>query len=87
MNHHPSVRNHMDAKRRRKRIRVAFALAFILGPLGLFYTNPFGGFVTFSMLLISLLIQPLAGLILVWIACLIWAVLTARKPRNIFQVA
>lgn len=86
MQYHPCVRNVSNEMRRRKRIRIAFVLAFFLGPLGLFYTDPFGGFATFSAALIIYLILPAAGLVLIWIACMIWAVIAARKTRRPVQM-
>jgi type IV secretory pathway TrbL component len=52
-----------------------------LGPLGLFYTDSFGGFITFIVGLVSFLLSPIAGIIVTWVLCIIWAVIAAKKAN------
>jgi hypothetical protein len=86
MQNHPSIRDESKIVRALKRRRVrAVLMAFFLGPLGLFYTDPFGGFVTSAAALITLLIAPIAGMILLWIACMVWAVVSVNKSYSRFK--
>lgn len=80
MQNYPSIRNESSIIRKVKRRRFrAVIMALFLGPLGLFYTDPFGGFFTSAFALIMLLISPVAAIVLTWIACMIWAVIAVNK--------
>jgi hypothetical protein len=82
MYHHLSIRNHLIAARRRK-LRVAFLLALFLGPLGLFYTDPFGGLAMLSASLVLLLMFPVTVLIIIWIICIAWAVSKVKRSHRV----
>jgi hypothetical protein len=80
MQGHPSIRNELLIASRVKRRRLrAVIMALFLGPLGLFYTDPFGGFFTSAFALIMLLISPVAAIVLTWIGCIAWAVIAVNK--------
>jgi TM2 domain-containing membrane protein YozV len=71
-----------------KSVGVAILLAFFFGPLGLLYASVAGGII---MLILGGLIAIVTlgfGLIIVWVACVIWAVVAANnanKKQNVLR--
>lgn len=65
-----------------KSVGTAFILAFLFGPLGLLYASVGGGIVMFILSLLSFLVLPIVGLFLVWIGCIIWAVIAAQNANR-----
>ncbi|GEM_PF-5993719 len=60
-----------------KSVFVAFLLAFLFGPLGMFYSSVAGGLI---MLIVSGIIALLTaglGLLLTWPLCIVWAMIAA----------
>jgi len=67
---------------KQKSAGVAFILAFFFGPLGLLYASVTGGIVMFIFgVLISIITLGL-GLVVVWIACIIWAVIAVNNTNS-----
>lgn len=64
---------------RPKSVGLAFFLAFLFGPLGLLYASPMGSIILFILSIISFFVLPLIGAIIIWIASMIWAVVTAQQ--------
>jgi len=64
-----------------KSVGTAFVLAFLFGPLGLLYASIIGGFVMFILAVLSFLVLPIIGYFLVWIGCIIWAVVAAQSAN------
>jgi uncharacterized integral membrane protein len=65
-----------------KSVGVAFALAFLFGPLGLLYASIVGGIVMFILGIIISIVTLGFGLIFVWIACIIWAIVASNNANN-----
>jgi hypothetical protein len=61
---------------------VAFLLAFLFGPLGLLYASIAGGIIMFFIALLSFFILPVIGAVLVWIGCIIWAIVAAQNANS-----
>ena len=58
---------------------VAFILAFLFGPLGLFYASVPGGFIMLLVSFIGILFFPL--LFIAWIGSIIWAVVAVSNQN------
>lgn len=67
---------------KQKSVGVAFILAFFFGPLGLLYASITGGVVMFILGVIISIVTLGIGLILVWITCIIWAVVAANNANS-----
>lgn len=67
---------------KQKSVGVAFILAFFFGPLGLLYASVTGGIVMFILGAIISIVTLGFGLILVWIICIIWAVVAANNANS-----
>ncbi|HZY37262.1 MAG TPA: hypothetical protein VFE53_11465, partial [Mucilaginibacter sp.] len=67
---------------KQKSVGVAFLLAFLFGPLGLLYASVTGGIVMFILGVIISIVTLGFGLIVVWIACIIWAVVAANNANS-----
>jgi hypothetical protein len=81
MQHHPTIRNNAVIVSKPRSRRTAVVLALLLGPLGLFYTDPFGGFVMFVTGLVALITFPVPGMIFTWFACIVWALVSVCKAN------
>lgn len=65
-----------------KSVGIAFLLSFLFGPLGLFYSSVAGGII---MLILGVAVGIITlgfGLIFIWIACIIWAVIAANSANK-----
>jgi len=82
----PQVQQSVVVMGKAKSVGVAFLLAFLFGPLGLLYASVTGGIVMFIAGVIIGIVTIGIGLIFVWVACIIWAVVAAdsanKKLRN-----
>lgn len=70
----------MDAKS--KSVIVAFILAFIFGPLGMFYVTTSGAII---MMVVSLAVGVITfgfGLVVTWPICVIWACIAASNQNK-----
>jgi hypothetical protein len=63
---------------RQKSVGVALLLAFFFGPLGLLYASVIGGIVMLCLGLVIGIVTFGFGLIFVWIASVIWAVVAVN---------
>ncbi len=71
---------------KQKSVGVAFLLAFLFGPLGLLYASVAGGLI---MLILGVIIGIFTlgiGLVIVWIASIIWAVVAANNANSNINV-
>ena len=66
----------------RKSVGIAFLLAFLFGPLGLFYASVVGGIVMFFLGILIAIVTFGFGLIFVWLACIIWAIIAANNANK-----
>lgn len=66
-----------------KSVGLAFVLAFLFGPLGLFYATVTGGIVMLIAGAIIGLVTFGIGLIFVWIGCVIWAVVAVNNANKV----
>lgn len=64
---------HRLAPRQPKSVKLAVALALLLGPLGLFYTSTAAALFTLFLLVVLGLFTVGIGLIPVWLLCVVWA--------------
>jgi hypothetical protein len=81
MQNHPTIRNNAAIVSKPRSLSTAIVLALLLGPLGLFYTDPFGGFVMFVIGLVALITFPVPGIIFTWFACIVWALIAVSKAN------
>ncbi len=65
-----------------KSVAVAVILTFLFGPLGLLYASVTGGIVMIILGAIIGVVTLGIGLIAVWIACIIWAVIAANMANK-----
>ena len=68
-----------------KSVGLAFVLAFLFGPLGLFYASVTGGIVMLILGVILGIVTLGFGLIFIWIGCVIWAVVAVNKANKVIQ--
>jgi hypothetical protein len=67
---------------KQKSVGVAFILAFFFGPLGLLYASVTGGIVMIILGVIISIVTLGFGLIVVWIVCIIWAIVAANSANS-----
>ncbi len=65
-----------------KSVVVAFILTFLFGPLGLLYASVTGGIIMIILGGIIGVVTLGIGLIAVWVACIIWAVIAANMANK-----
>ena len=70
-----------------KSTAVAILLAFFFGPLGLFYSTTAGAITMFFVNLVLFFILPIVGIIIGWIACIIWAIVAVSQTNARFREA
>ncbi|MGN6802134.1 MAG: YARHG domain-containing protein [Ginsengibacter sp.] len=78
----PQIHQTVVVVGKQKSVGLAFILAFLFGPLGLLYASVTGGVVMFFAAIIIGFITLGFGLILVWIGCIIWAVVAAGNANK-----
>ena len=62
-----------------KNMGIALVLAFLFGPLGLFYSTVKGGLIMVGIAFLVAILTLGIGLPLVWIPCVIWAYIATNK--------
>ncbi|MBA3829041.1 MAG: hypothetical protein H0X33_08900 [Taibaiella sp.] len=67
---------------KQKSAGLAFILTFLFGPLGLLYSSVGGGIAMVIMGVIIGFVTLGFGLIFVWIACIIWAVVAVNGQNK-----
>jgi hypothetical protein len=65
-----------------KSVGTAFVLAFLFGPLGLLYASIAGGIIMFIVFILSFLILPVIGALVIWVGCVIWAIVAAQNSNS-----
>lgn len=65
-----------------KSVGTAFILAFLFGPLGLLYASPIGGVLMFFIGIVLFFLIPIAGAVISWIICIVWAVVAAQNANQ-----
>lgn len=65
-----------------KSVGMAFLLAFVFGPLGLLYASVSGGIILMILGVIIGFFTLGLGLVFVWIASIIWAVVAANNANG-----
>lgn len=66
---------------------VAILLAFFFGPLGLLYATTSGAIIMFLVNLVLFFILPVVGMVIGWIACIIWAAVAVGQTNADFRKA
>ena len=67
---------------KQKSVAVAFILAFFFGPLGLLYASVAGGIIMMVLGVIIGIFTLGIGLIVAWVASIIWAVVAANMANK-----
>lgn len=67
---------------RPKSVAVAFVLAFFFGPIGLLYASVAGGIIMMVLGVIIGIFTLGIGLIVAWVASVIWAVVAANMANK-----
>jgi hypothetical protein len=67
---------------KQKSVGLAFLLSFLFGPLGLLYASVSGGIIMMILGVIIGIFTLGIGLIFVWIASIIWAVVAANNANK-----
>ncbi|MEO8150816.1 MAG: hypothetical protein ABI723_24500 [Bacteroidia bacterium] len=68
--------------RQQKSVAVAFILSLLLGPLGMFYATVRGAIVMVIISVLMLLFVSEAGLIISWIAGVVWAIVAVKNTST-----
>lgn len=78
----PTQTNNILIVGNQKSVGTAFLLAFLFGPLGLLYASVSGGIIMVFITIIVGTVTLGAGLIIIWIVCIIWAVSAASNANQ-----
>jgi hypothetical protein len=78
----PTFHNQVIMIAKPKSVGVAFLLSFLFGPLGLLYASVAGGLIMFFAAIIMFFVVPVIGPLLVWVGCIIWAVVAANNANQ-----
>ena len=68
----------VNVRGRRKSVVVALLLAFLFGPLGMFYSTVFSGLVMLMISPVAALLTLGMSLLITWPICMIWAAMAAN---------
>ena len=68
-----------------KSVGVAFLLTFFFGPLGMLYTQVWAALLMLVIAFIVAFVTLGFGLIVVWIACIVWACVSASRQHSQYQ--
>ena len=78
----PQYQQNIVVVGKQKSVGVAFLLAFLFGPLGLLYSSVAGGIILLILGVIIGIITLGFGLIFIWIASIIWAIVAANNANK-----
>jgi len=65
-----------------KNVGIAVILAFLFGPLGMFYSTVNGALIMLVVSFVAVFVTLGVGLLLTWPICVIWAGMAAREHNK-----